>query len=78
MENSIFLQTQGIKGGNTKSQKVGYILVLPRENAMITIDAFEGQGLSYKPREQKKILIAADGKNIFEGTFDELIEKLSK
>jgi hypothetical protein len=76
MENSIYLETQGIKGGNTKTQKVGYVFIQPSENLAISVDAFEGAGHNYKPRKEKLIIISTETENIFEGTIDELILKL--
>jgi hypothetical protein len=76
MGNTIYLETQGIKGGITKTQKVGYVYIQPSENLAISVDAFQGVGHNYKPRKEKLIIISTEIENIFEGTIDELITKL--
>lgn len=76
MDNSIYLETQGVKGGKTKTQKVGYIYANPTEDSSISIDAFTGQGETYKPREYKLIVITHGIDVVFTGTFGELILKL--
>jgi hypothetical protein len=78
MEN-IHLETQGVKGSNTKAQKVGYAMVCLRHNLdRITIDDFEGHGDSYKQREQQHIEIIENGKVLFSGTKYELFEILKR
>lgn len=78
MEN-IHLETQGVKGGNTKAQKVGYVIACLRHNQdRITIDDFEGHGDSYKQREQQHIEIIENGKVLFSGTKYELFEILKR
>ncbi|MFK5981496.1 MAG: hypothetical protein QM499_01180 [Flavobacteriaceae bacterium] len=69
------INTQGVKGGQTKSFNIGYLLAT-FENQRISIDNFEGTGNSYKPRKEPLIQIIEDGKNLFEGTFEELKNKL--
>ncbi len=44
---------------------------------MIMVDAFSGYGDSYERREKCNITIQKAGKEVFNGTFDELVEKLS-
>lgn len=76
MEN-ILLETQGVKGGQTKTQKVGYLLAtLRHDQDRIIIDDFEGQGETYKQRELQKIEIIQNGKILFSGDKYELFEKL--
>lgn len=68
MEN-IHLEVQGVKGGNTKSQKAGYLLVCLRQNQdRITIDDYEGFGDTYKQRELQKIEVIENGKILFSGS----------
>jgi hypothetical protein len=72
----IYIQTQGIKGGNVNSKTVGYVYIAENDNNFISIDAFTGAGDTYKHRDEKHIIIASDGVNVFEGTFNELINLL--
>jgi hypothetical protein len=76
MEN-IYIETQGIKGGNTKVQNVGYLLASLRNNQdRIIIDDFEGHGKGYKQRELQRIEIIENGKLLFSGSKYELFEIL--
>jgi len=76
MEN-IQLETQGIKGGKTKAQKVGFVLVcLRHEQDRITIDDFDGYGHDYKQRELQLIEIIENGEVLFSGDKYELFEIL--
>jgi len=76
---NILVQTQGVKGGNTKTSNVGYVLVeLRHEQDRITIDDFEGQGTTYKRRELQKIEIIENGKVLFSGDKYELFTILKK
>lgn len=75
--NNIHLETQGIKGGNTKTSKVGYALICLRHPAdRIIVDDYEGAGERYKQREQQLIEIIENGKLLFSGTKQELFEIL--
>ena len=76
MEN-ILIETQGIKGGQAKSQRVGYVLACLRHSQdRIEIDDYQGQGESYKQRELQLIEIIENGKILFSGDKYELFEKL--
>lgn len=76
---NILVQTQGVKGGDTKTSNVGYILVeLRHEQDRITIDDFEGYGLTYKQRESQKIEIIENGNVLFSGDKHELFKILKK
>ena len=76
---AIGLTTQGVKGGNTKSQKVGYVLIsLRHEQDRIIVDDFEGSGDSYKQRESQLIEIIENGKVLFSGSKQELFNQLKK
>jgi hypothetical protein len=73
----ISVTTQGIKGGKTKTQKVGYVLTeLRHDQDRIIVDDFEGQGNSYKKRELLEITIIQNGKILFKGNKYELFELL--
>lgn len=77
---NLYLETQGVKGGNTKNHKnIGYIWA-QFENNVISIDNFEGRGDSFKQRKEPNIYISERGvnnKTIFEGTFNELKHDLT-
>jgi len=71
------INTQSIKGGNSKTTEVGYILISLRHNQdRISIDDFTGHGDSYKQREQQEIMIIENGNMLFSGTKYELFEIL--
>lgn len=75
--NNITITTQGVKGGNTKTQYVGYLLAeLRHDHDRIIIDDFEGNGDTYKKREQQNIQIIQNGETLFNGTKYELFEIL--
>jgi len=74
---NINITTQGVKGKETKSQNVGYLLCcLRHEQDRIIIDDFEGTGKDYRQRELQKIEIIQNGKVLFSGDKYELFEKL--
>lgn len=75
--NNIYIETQGIKGGETQSKNVRYVLVeLRHERDCITIDDFEGRGDTYRQRELQLIEIIQNGKVLFSGDKYELFEIL--
>ena len=77
MSQNITITTQGVKGGNTKTNKVGYALIeLRHDQDRITIDDFEGQGDSYRQRELQRIEIIQNGKVLFSGSKYELFDIL--
>ena len=77
MKDNIHLETQGIKGGKTKTQKVGFLIAcLRHDQDRISIDDFEGQGANYKQREMQQIEIIQNGKILFRGDKYELFEIL--
>lgn len=74
---NIWIETQGVRGGNTKTQNVGYaILCLRHDQDRITVDDFEGSGDSYKQREQQRIEVIENGKVLFSGSKQELFDIL--
>ena len=76
MEN-ILIETQGIKGGQAKSQRVGYVLACLRHSQdRIIIDDYKGQGDNYEQRELQLIEIIQNGKILFSGDKYELFEIL--
>jgi len=68
--------TQGIKGGKSKQEKHGYASLQFDGNKVLSIDNFTGIGERYKQRENPIVCIF-DGFNcIFEGTHEQLINRL--
>ena len=54
------IQTQGVKGGNTKIEHKGYVLIESENNKLpfrLSVDNFEGMGNTYKEREQPEIKV---------------------
>lgn len=74
------IRTQGVLGKDVSNFKeVGFIEVNPDySDNRIMIDEFEGNGSDYRRRESAKIIIRQGNKDYFEGTFIELLTKLSK
>lgn len=73
----ISVKTQNRKGGNPQwKENLGYGAIFKDQTSFIVLDAYEGQGVSYKQRKEPEIRIQSKGKLIFQGTFDELEKKL--
>lgn len=45
--------------------------------SFISVDAFQGAGENYRRRENCEVIIRSRGKDVFVGTFEELVEKVS-
>ena len=74
---NISITTQGVKGGETKTQNVGYLLTCLRHEAdRIIVDDYEGTGENYKQRELQNIEIIQNGIVLFSGDKYELFEVL--
>jgi hypothetical protein len=74
---ALSLFTQGIKGGQTKEAKQGYFSVFLGNTKLLFVDNYRGYGENYIQREEPVIGICGnDGECIFEGTHDQLIQKL--
>jgi hypothetical protein len=81
MAAELIVRTQNKKGNEPQlKHNVGRVDILIDDDARnnISIDAFEGQGDSYKQREFSEIVISYDGFEEFRGTFKELITLLNK
>jgi hypothetical protein len=80
----INLKVQGVKGNNSFKpyESKGAIFVKleddnRKETGIIIIDAFEGYGETYQRRDNNKIIIQSEsGVTVFEGCFEELLNKL--
>jgi len=67
--------TSGVTGGETKEQEKAYVSIRDRnEELNIEVDCYEGQGKTFKPREELLVTIGI-GNRTFVGTVKEL-EKL--
>lgn len=79
---TLMLTEQGVRGGNYKTKKTGFVCVKVNDQytPLLEIDNFEGGGDTFKQREEPLIKIYGDliGTIIFEGTHEQLVEKLSK
>jgi len=76
---NLSITTQGIKGGTTKTQKVGYTLIeLRHDQDRIVVDDFTGMGNSYRQRELSEIRIIQNGNILFSGDKYELFEILKQ
>lgn len=73
------LSTIGVKGCTTKrTENIGKVAVdIDNSQDYISIDAFEGQGQTYKRRELSEVEISQSGDVIFKGTFTDLCKKLN-
>lgn len=81
MAAELIVRTQNKKGNEPQlKHNVGRVDILIDDDVSnnISIDAFEGQGDSYKQREFSEIVICYDGFEEFRGTFKELITLLNK
>jgi len=72
------INTIGIKGGATKSQNTGYLSAYSGNDKIMSIDNYKGSGDTYEQREKPLIYIFDGEYCIFEGTHEQLIEKLLK
>ena len=76
--------TQGIQGGNFKSEKTGLSLISVYNDDSINsvfdikVDGYQGQGKDYKQREKALITIYFDDKEYWTGTAEELKKVLPK
>lgn len=69
------ITTQGVKGGKTKTIKVGYALLeLRHDQDRIVID----EGNTYHRRELQEITIIENGKTLFQGDKYDLFKLLKK
>ena len=81
-QSRLSLETISVEGndvvfeGNKGLVKIDIDSALPSSN-YISVDAFQGSGENYCRRERCEIVIRAKGIEVFLGTFDELVEKLS-
>jgi len=78
---TLSINTIGIKGGATKSQNTGYLSAYSGNDKIMSIDNYKGSGDTYEQREKPVICIfdlKDTGNCIFEGTHEQLIEKLLK
>ena len=80
-EAELTLITQGVKGGRLKESRWGYVeAIVGRDidNQTIIFDAFKGTGKTYQRREVTQIRIFSNAQAVFVGTFEELVELITK
>lgn len=46
--------------------------------SFISVDAFQGAGENYRRRDNCEVRIISNNEEVFSGTFDELVEKVSR
>ena len=68
--------TQGIRGGKAQTKEQGYIMLSTNGDKMLSVDNFFGSGGNYEQRPEPIIVIFNNGEVAFEGTHQQLIEKL--
>lgn len=80
MKSNLGLKIQGVRGGNPSwNANKGYVVAfIDGNDNTIIVDAFEGYDRDYKRRERCKITISHNDSAIFQGTFDDLVERLEK
>ena len=74
----IGINTQSALGGEPKfKDNFGFVAILMGHSLdFISVDNFEGQGSTYKKREQQLINIVQNGERLFQGTKYELYQLL--
>jgi hypothetical protein len=71
------VKVQGVRGGTPQFLRVGYVnIFMCHPEDFVLVDSFEGQGDTYQRREQVLVKIVGNGEILFEGTKQELFEKL--
>jgi hypothetical protein len=82
MKANLDLTVQGVKGGKCQELQNKSLCIAHIDDSSvfntkrIIIDAFTGQGDTFKRRENCLIDIEIEGETVFCGTFNELIKKL--
>jgi hypothetical protein len=66
----------GVKGGEGKTETTGFVSSYIGNKKILSIDNFNGSGDTYKQRENPIICISDGEYCIFEGTHEQLIERL--
>ncbi len=77
MKKSINIHKIGIKGGQTKITKTGYARLETNNGNSISVDAYQGQGATYKERTEEEVQIIFADKTQWTGTFNQLKKQLS-
>lgn len=67
---------QGVKGGNTKQNIVGYTALFLNSDKIISVDNFKGSSDNYMQRVEPVICIFDGEDVVFEGTHEQLVKKL--
>lgn len=82
-QSNIIVKTQGINGGNIRSETKGYAAIYASDNdtdmnneLIIDADSFQGIGKTYKRRKTTNINVRYHHKLVFNGNIDKFIKKL--
>ena len=76
---TITVCTQGVTGGDSKTTKQALCIIdNVAENYKISVDCYEGSGLTYKPREKAEIVVTTPNYGTFRLTIAELQSLLWK
>lgn len=73
----LFVSTQGVRGGNTTTNKKGFVSIFLGNDKLLSVDNFHGSGLDYKQRENPIICIFDGEEVVFEGTKQQLLHRLN-
>lgn len=82
-QSRLSLETISVEGndivfeGNKGLVKIDIDSALLSSN-YISVDAFQGSGNDYRRRERCEIVVKSKGEDIFIGSFEELVERLSR
>ena len=72
---TLYVKTQGVRGGEYQYEKKGYAEIQNKdEDFCIAVDAYQGCGETYKPREIALINIKFPDGKLWSGGIDELKE----
>jgi hypothetical protein len=78
--NKVRLVTQGVRGSKvtTHPEHKGFVGVLTSDGPenMISLNAFEGFGETYRRRDETFVIVRDNSKQIFYGSYTEFIECL--
>ena len=74
---TLSISTIGIRGGMSKSQNTGYISAYSGNDKILSIDNYKGSGDTYEQRNEPIICISNGEYIIFEGTHEQLINRLN-
>jgi hypothetical protein len=79
MKSKLSVKQQGVRGGNPiwKENTGRVSLFIDSSDNVINVDAFSGFGDEYTRRDECFVILRFEGKNVFSGTFSDLVNKLN-